>query len=534
MNSSSVEKGAGMDAHRRVAPSFIKVFPVGKGFSCFDFVDDRFDELGSLRRCFSLARSFGFRTLVVESILPDGLIREENEELTALFSDYAAGSLVRLTFWRSAFRAPNGVDASETEDLIGFAIAKCDNVPSRKLHEWHLFDAVFRKYEHEHNCLPCMRPHRIRVVERELQISGRLYCQQNDLNKSCAQVALRSLLSGRLPTGDISYRRINELARPAGRPQWVPANGLSTMQIRRVLDQLHIGHRDINYPETEKTDPEIRRTHPFQKFVYAGVESGAGALLGFSMAGPGLNVPGKHMIPFFGHTFNKDTWVPDAEQSYFDVGGGLGYIPSECWTSSFLGHDDNFGPNFCVPRLYIRPEQVDYVSELLPDSAFFSGVQAETVSIRFVYSLRPMFLKTTNRWLLRLAHYSRPDIHNVILRAVCVPKNLYVAHLKNVKDWDGHAENPKLPDLLAELLPACLWVVEVSIPHLFQANERKLGEVVLDASRPLASADPLSFDSFRLARVPTRYLLVGTVKKGTPQFIEVPSSIESHVPLLRL
>ena len=122
-----------MDAHRRAAPSQVTVFPVGHGFSCFDFVDDRFDGAASLRRCFSLARSSDFRTLVVESISPSGLIQEENDELTALFPDYAAGNLLRLSFWRSAFKAQSGVDASGAEDLLGFAIAKCDKVPSRNL-----------------------------------------------------------------------------------------------------------------------------------------------------------------------------------------------------------------------------------------------------------------------------------------------------------------------------------------------------------------------------------------------------------------
>lgn len=301
-----------------------------------------------------------------------------------------------------------------------------------------------------------------------------------------------------------------------------------------MLDQLHIGYRDIDYVESEKDDPDIRQTHPFQKFLYAGIESGAGAMLGFSLAGPGLQEPGKHIIPFFGHTFNKDTWVPEAEQSYFDVAGGVGYIPSESWTSSFLGHDDNFGPNFCVPRLYVKPEQVDYVSELLPSGAQFSGVAAEAVSIRFVYSLHPNITTAKNPWLRRLAFFSRPDVQKVILRAVFATKQQYVAHLRNATDWDNSTENPKLIELLEKRLPEALWVVEVSLPHLFPANERKLGEVVLNAAYPMNAADTLSFNAFCLARLPTRYFIVRAVTKGKPQFSEVPSALKSHVSLLRI
>ena len=55
----------------------------------------------------------------------------------------------------------------------------------------------------------------------------------------------------------------------------------------------------------------------------------------------------------------------EADMAYFRVGESFGYIPSANWTSSFLGHDDNFGPCFCVPRLYISNDKVDYVAELL-------------------------------------------------------------------------------------------------------------------------------------------------------------------------
>ena len=523
-----------MDTHRCVPALSVKVFPIRKGFSCFDFVEDRYGDLASLRRCFSLARSFDFQTLVIEPIPPRGMIQDENDELATLFPGYACAVLERLSFWRCDFDKASGIDSATDDDLIGYAIVKHDRIPAKAKASGHVFEAAFRKYDHSHNCVPCRRLYTVQVGNRDLSIPGRLYCQQNELNKACAQVALRSLLSAILPDGDIAYSRINELARPAGKKGWSPADGLSADQIRKVLDDLGVGYRDINYGETEKKDPAIRQSHPFQKYLYAGIESGSGALLGFSMAGPGLNEPGKHIIPFFGHTFNKDTWVPDAQQSYFDVGGGMGYLPSESWTSSFLGHDDNFGPNYCVPRLYVRPEQVDYVSELLSPGCRFSGVQAEAISIRFVYSFHPNIAKNANRWLRRLALYSHPDVQQIVLRAVSASRDQYVAHLKEIEDWDGHRENPALPGLLAHLLPPTLWVVEISIPHLFPANERKLGEVVLDATNPLDEADPLSFAPFRLARVPTQYFLVSGVNKKTPQFIKVPSSLESHVELLRL
>lgn len=187
-----------------------------------------------------------------------------------------------------------------------------------------------------------------------------LYCQQNELNKACAQVALRSLLSRILPEGDIAYRQINQIAN-AVNPGFNPAKGLSVPQIREVFRVLGIGFNDIDY---SAHDEDIRKTLPYQKYAYAGLESGGGALVGFRLAGRELRAEAKHIIPIYGHTFNKDTWAPDADVAYFRIGEGVGYVPSESWTSSFLGHDDNFGPNFCIPRLYIGNDKVDYVVEI--------------------------------------------------------------------------------------------------------------------------------------------------------------------------
>jgi len=132
---------------------------------------------------------------------------------------------------------------------------------------------------------------------------------------------------------------------------------LDAVQIRAVLRGLVIGFRDIDYT---KEEPTYRRELPYQKLLYAGIESGAGAMLGFKLAGP--RAEGRHIIPFFGHTTNQDAWVPNAEVAYFHVGEDTRYVPSEAWVSSFIGHDDNFGSNFCVPRLYAQNRATESIS----------------------------------------------------------------------------------------------------------------------------------------------------------------------------
>lgn len=522
-----------MDLHRRVRASGLSYFVIEPPFSCFDWVESSLEPTEAVRRCFSLARSLGTKTFIAEDIPAVGLIQDENEELVRLAPDYTMRGLKRISFWTT--HVPNAAALSSVDStaLCGYAIMKHDRVPSRKRDGWHVFEAVFKKYPHEHNCVPSEKIHNICVNGKALTIRGVLYAQQNSINKVCAHVALRTLLSRRLPAGDVSYSELNKLAAKATLGKYDPSQGLCAPQIRAILNHYDVPFRDIDYAEEEKRDPNIRQTHPFQKYLYAGIESGCGALLGFRMTGPSAS-DAKHIVPFFGHTFNKDTWVPNADVSYFDVGGGVGYIPSECWTSSFLGHDDNFGPNLCVPRLYVKPEQAEYVVEILPDKVTYSGLYAEAVSLIFLYSLRSHMEKSRNPWMRRLAEAACPGLRRVVLRAVCIPKETYLRHVCDEKDWERKQESLGITEILKDFLPDMLWVVEVSLPHLFPANEHKLGEILLNPFIAFDSKNPVNYNLFLLARLPSRLFVLKSTSGKTPSFLEVPSACESHRAMLRI
>jgi len=473
------------------------------------------------------------QTLVVEDIPARGIIEIENKEILEYTCDYKMADLKRLSFWKKKFKLPKSLNSCKSKELIGYAILKHDIAPSRSVDEWHVFESVFRKYPHKHNCVPNPSNHVLAVGECDFSIPGVLYCQQNGLNKTCAHVALRSLLSRRPGTEDISYKKINELAASVSKgSSFDPSEGLTVEKIRAVLKGLGVGFRDIDYTKHPK---HWRKTHPYEKFLYAGVESGAGALLGFHFSGPKVDRKKKkerHIIPFYGHTFNKDTWAPHADVSYFNIGAGVGYFPSGSWTSSFLGHDDNFGPNFCVPRLYIKPEQADYVVELLNNGVAYDGVYAEAVSSSFLYSLLPWFQDSTNEWLKRLCEWA--DAQQVVLRPLSVQKNTFTVHLRANRDWEGNKESSRVTAFLNSLLPDMVWVVEISVPHLFPANERKLGEIVLNAAIRPRQKDPVDSAAFVLARVPGWYIIAGPPRKGKPRSIGIyPSRVVSHMPLMK-
>jgi hypothetical protein len=516
-----------LDEHRMAAAENLETFLLKPPFSFFDFVEDSFGDYDSIRRIFSLARSSSAETLVIEQIQPCGIVAEENEDILGLYPSYRNTKLLRLSFWRKPV-VGEGIFAFASKDLAGYALFKQDQISDKDFVEWHVFEAVFAKYPHSHNCVPHPQTYHLMVAGKLFTIKGLLYCQQNTLNKACAQVALRSLLSRILPEGDISYRRINEIA-AAVKPDFLPGKGLDVPQMRKVLSELNLRFNDIDYSQY---DERLRKDLPYQKYAYAGLESGGGALVGFRLAGRELRAEAKHIIPIYGHTFNKDTWAPNADISYFRIGEGVGYVPSESWTSSFLGHDDNFGPNFCIPRLYIENDKVDYVVEIFRPGVYYGGIQAEALALNILYSLLPSIVDVRNKWISRLVQWTSKQ--QVVFRAQAMRTAEYVSHLCGLRDWEDNGENPELCKLLGQEMPEFVWAVEVSTPQLFPANERKLGEIVLDATKNLDLNDETSVNEvFIFARLPGIYLLGGEISNGTPQFTPVPSQLLSHTDLIK-
>lgn len=220
--------------------------------------------------------------------------------------------------------------------------------------------------------------------------------------------------------------------------------------------------------------------------------------------------------------------MPNAEVAYFHVGEQTRYLPSEAWLSSFIGHDDNFGSNFSVPRLYVKQNQVQYVVALHPAGVRYSGVVAEAIAVDYLYSLLPHLSLTKVHWLNRLIDYANDQ--QVVLRAVAMSRKDYTDHLRRARDWQYHSESKRLCQSIEANVPEHLWVVEISLPELFPANQRKLGEIVLDATKELSPK--VDYRSYLFARFPSRFVLLRRIRSnGTPEFVSVPSGLKSHTAL---
>jgi len=222
---------------RLAAPSKVKVVSLVRPFSNFDFADDHFQGSFPIRRLFSQARSRECQTAVLEEIPASGAVADENGEINGLFPDFQMHALRRVSFWRGKFKTEKEISKQGDGECIGFAILKHDVSPSQQVDEWHVFESVIVQYPHQHNYLPCANDFEVRVGGSKFKLRGVLYCQQNGLNKACAQVALRSICATYLDEPKFTYRRINALAFRPGE-QFTPGKGLSTRQILRGVGRV--------------------------------------------------------------------------------------------------------------------------------------------------------------------------------------------------------------------------------------------------------------------------------------------------------
>src|SRR5881394_3302243 len=247
-------------------------------FSNFEFVEDHFPRSKAIRRILSQARAAKTRTMLVEEIKPRGSLIAENEEILRYHPEARMRELLRISFWQKPFKKENDVHNLADTDCLGYAVLKRhEGLAGGENGEWHVYESVMRKYPHHHNCIPGERTFPVKILGQKFSVPGVMYFQQNGLNKACAQVALKTLLSAYFPDREISFPEINKIA-GTGRKKFQPIEGLDAEQIHSVLKHFDVGYDSIDY---KRVDSFYREMVPYQKLVYSGIESGAGALLGF-------------------------------------------------------------------------------------------------------------------------------------------------------------------------------------------------------------------------------------------------------------
>ena len=540
--------------------------PCERPFSNFDLVEKRFCGIPTMRRILSQARMHGARTIVIEEGLREASdLQEEDEDILALREHFNPDETeaCRVSFFRAVVSKEN-IGGIPDDPFIGYAIYKKDAITAR------VYESVIAISRRENNYVRGAPSWTVAIAGRVFAVSGYLYAQQNRVTNSCAHVAVRTVAT-RFRGKDLCYRQMNEWVseyrRNNGLEERPPGEGLTVKEICHLLGKSGAKTFVANYEDDE--GPPV----PYQLRLYSSIESGFPAIVVFGTGGQTHEDQPSHAIPVFGHTFNEDTWAPGADLLYFPLRQATKCLTSGAWVSMFIGHDDNAGSNYCIPQHYMEPHRicrntegnvvfdknnkpvscyqqggsVAYAIATVPDRIEADPIEAEAIAAEYLLAILgevpENFPGWRERWQHRLAFKSdgkllvrRPEA--MILRTSLVTGAEYCRHLAAVQGWD---RSKRIPGWLGKVLRLVagdhFWMVEVSMPELFSANRRKVGEILIRAdTEPSLQRDA---GSFLLARLPgcvafleTSDLATSGTSASQHLFSYYPVDIDDHVELL--
>ena len=298
--------------------------------------------------------------------------------------------------------------------------------------------------------------------------------------------------------------------------------GLAPADIELILASLNLAFdKVVHEPSRQLVLPT-----EYQRDLYGAIESGFPALVGFELDDPSPGAAGgrRHLIPVFGHTLNEDTWMPQAQRAYF--AGSQSYFPSENWLSTFVVHDDNFGPYLCLPRHFLKRDNFRVMYGLKSSHTKFNSVQAEAIAFAFLDAIARRFPRLGIQWYDRFSVFTRGGW--LVLRTMLVRKEQYVQHLLSIRDWHGAVLEPDMAQKFQDYLPPTFWMIEASAPELFNSSRRKFGEVLLPCDKPLPR--PLNDSVLLAARLPGFIYF----RPGALQLQRRPTKLAGHTPLFTL
>ena len=216
--------------------------------------------------------------------------------------------------------------------------------------------------------------------------------------------------------------------------------------------------------------------------------------------------------------------LPQAQRAYF--GGALSYYSSDNWLSTFVVHDDNFGPYLCLPRHFLKKDNFRIMYGLRRIQTNFSAVQAEAIGFAFCEAIARRHASTGNEWFDRFSVFTRRGW--LVLRTLLIKKDDYLKHLHDIRAWDGAALEADMLRKFRNYLPPIFWMVEASAPELFNSSRRKFGEVLLPCDKPPPT--PLNASLMLATRLPGLIYF----RPGQLQLEIRPTQLKGHTSLFIL
>ena len=524
-------------------------------FSFYQFIDDLWHQGGNsnpLHRLCTLMRKMKVESFIKEELeLNDELLEEQNM-VTQRYNQKIGFTATRLTFFQSLPPSSKWEDQEELPDdhLLGYAVIATLELPDDEYRTYLLESVVrppsiwVRDAEDRISIEPITNyyVHNTRDFEttigteeksRTLTLTGSFFAQQNDITHVCAHAALRMAInsSSTLNTEKLTNKMINEIlgidfSKPekcVGHIDGDPGGtkeGLDIQELEEVIRRL--GGRTISANFVENTSVE------YDQFIYPFAESACPVILGIEGWNFNRSSIISHVVSVLGHTLNSDRWEPEARTGY----GGFpteSYTPVTGWVGHYIINDDNFGMYVTLPsdmlRNYLVPSKnpnlhATRAVAIVPSGVRLSGLSAERRAVWIAQSLiGGIKIEPPIIWLERLAQ----SFQNIVSRTLLQTKASYRQYI------DGLVQNGQItltPEIEQRLdnMPEHVWVSEITLPHLYTGNKRKLGDVIIRANA--TDEEHSTGKSFELAWFP------GFIYFGSDHQI-FPWDVRTHVPLIR-
>lgn len=515
----------------RGKPEIINVF---RHFSDYNFCEKRFGGIPPLKRILSQARWHGIKTMIVEKIpLSEELERENHDLMIRTSGDFKEGQAFRISLFSKKIEVENldNIKNLSDEDFIGYAIIRENifndaNAPKYKNKKYILFESVTLPAISD-NYFIIQNKFKVKIAGSLFNIIGAPFFQQNDLTHVCAHSSLRTLISLSKNDSILTPHEINhELKTNFSDCKFGEGKGLDDSQIIEIIKKNKLSFCNF----VGSTSKKYVEKFSYQKCLYTTIESGFPGLLGFETTPLEGEKKKNHMVSVIGYTFNKHAWVPMAGLSYFKM-GGKGYIPSESWINNFIIHDDNFGSYYFLPYDYLKLEDIRFCLGTLPDIIKSEPNEIEPIGLFFLDKILIRLNEDVDEgelsrkfpWLYRLLKYHSNE--RAILNTILIKKSSYLKHLSQMESWEGKKIDKKSINMYKKFLPNSFWMVEVSIPELFSANRRKLGEILIRSDVVIKPEILHDWSLFLFAHLPA---CLAVVNFSQNKFEFFPHSIKSH------
>jgi hypothetical protein len=445
--------------------------------------------------------------------------QEYADQLSSKIGEATTCIFYRLSLFVHRGAVPAEIGALAEDSLLGTAVVT--RIGCSLGAPYVLDECIVKHPPLLNNYVHVQRNHTRSILGRDFTIQGTYFCQQDSLLGVCAHAAARMYLLNH-PDGPVDpppYYHINDhilRLTPERIKSFGVEGGLSADEITSIL--AHYGLRAWCHDYGEEADRDCAWD------VYSGVEQSRPALLVFRTINPDV----QHVVVTVGHTLNTDLWLPQARPHYFlRESQGLHHYDSTMWVQDFIVQDDNFGMLLCLPcaalssgldTSVIRDPNEDAAPRqgfgtfcIIDKAGNVDGAKAEVLALDILYHLMREMSDvdlSDNIWLGRLRDVAKNSKMGPVARHFLANKSDYVVHLKAVHDRAGIRLEEEFAALAEQKLPDRFWLTELTLPHLFTANRRKLGDVVCSCEDP--RGDQLHGEpQVLLVRLPGLFSVIG-------------------------